>query len=68
MPRNAPHIFNLGAADFSTMFYDGRVADDSDQASGFFSPAGNDLPAGLDNVLAAQAMFPVTSGQKWRVN
>ena len=28
---------------------------------GFASPAGADLPGGLDNVLAVQAMFPVLS-------
>jgi len=62
IPRNAPPVFNLGAREFKVMFHDGRVAVDSSQPSGFLSPAGNDLPAGLDNVLAAQAMFPVTSG------
>lgn len=61
VPRNAPHIFALGASSFTTMFADGRVTVDETQPSGFFSPAGNDLPSGLDNVLAAQAMFPVTS-------
>jgi cytochrome c peroxidase len=62
VPRNAPPLFNLGARQFEKMFHDGRVETDPGQPSGFRSPAGNDLPAGLDNVLAAQAMFPVTSG------
>ncbi len=62
VPRNAPSIFNLGASDFTDMFHDGRVAVDSSQASGFLSPAGDNLPSGLNTVLAAQAMFPVTSG------
>ena len=62
VPRNAPHVFNLGAREFTRMFYDGRVEVNPMMASGFDSPAGNDLPGGLDNVLAAQAMFPVTSG------
>lgn len=62
VPRNAPHIFNLGAEPFTVMFHDGRVAVDPSQPSGFLSPAGDDLPMGLDSVLAAQAMFPVTSG------
>jgi len=62
VPRNAPPIFNLGAREFTTMFADGRLAADPAEPSGFASPAGDDLPAGLDNVLAAQAMFPVTSG------
>ncbi len=62
VPRNAPPVFNLGANEVSVMFHDGRVAVDPSQPSGFLSPAGDDLPSGLDSVLAAQAMFPVTSG------
>lgn len=61
VPRNAPPVFNLGAREFRRMFHDGRVEVDASQPSGFRSPAGNDLPSGLENVLAAQAMFPVTS-------
>ncbi len=62
VPRNAPHVFNLGAKDFTTLFYDGRVAIDPIEKTGFVSPAGEQLPMGLDNPLAVQAMFPVTSG------
>ena len=62
VPRNAPHVFNLGAYEFTTMFHDGRVTEDPNHPSGFQSPAGLDLPAGLDSALAVQAMFPVTSG------
>lgn len=58
VPRNAQPIFNLGAREFRHLFHDGRVAG---MGGGFLSPAGDDLPDGLDNVLAAQAMFPVTS-------
>lgn len=61
VPRNAPALFNLGAREFRVMFHDGRVAVDPGQPGGFLSPAGPLLPAGLDNVLAVQAMFPVTS-------
>ena len=62
VPRNAPPVFNLGAREFTTLFHDGRVQVDPAQPSGFRSPAGDALPPGLDNVLAVQAMFPVTSG------
>ncbi len=62
VPRNAPPLFGLGIKTFDTLFHDGRVAVDSGQPSGFISPAGSFLPQGLDNVVAAQAMFPVTSG------
>lgn len=62
VPRNAPQIFNLGAKSFDIMFHDGRVRSDASQPSGFLTPAGDDFPMGLDNSLAAQAMFPITSG------
>ena len=63
VPRNSPALFNIGAKEYTTMFHDGRVEVDTTgyYASGFISPAKWKLPAGLDNVLAAQAMFPVTS-------
>jgi cytochrome c peroxidase len=62
VPRNAPPIFNLGALEFQRMFHDGRVQPNSVFPNGVESPAGYNLPEGLDNVLAVQAMFPVTSG------
>lgn len=62
VPRNAPPVFNLGAREFTTLFHDGRVAADAGLPGGFLSPAGAALPPGLDNALAVQAMFPVTSG------
>ena len=62
VPRNAPQVFNLGAREFEIMFHDGRVQPHPDYPNGIESPAGYDLPEGLDNVLAVQAMFPVTSG------
>jgi cytochrome c peroxidase len=62
VPRNAPHLFNLGAKEFVTMFHDGRVTVNPDHPAGFDSPAGDDLLTGLDHSLAVQAMFPPTSG------
>ena len=64
IPRNSPEIFNRGAEEWHTMFWDGRVSGKPD--SGFVSPADDKLPAGLENVLAAQAMFPVTSRGEMR--
>ena len=63
IPRNAPEVFNRGAAEWTTMFWDNRVII---QDGGFHTPAGDSLPAGLDNILAAQAMFPVTSADEMR--
>jgi len=62
VPRNAPPIFTLGAIEIDTLFHDGRAQVDATQPSGFSSPAGDDLPLILENILAVQAMFPVTSG------
>jgi len=66
VPRNAPPVFNLGAHEFKVLFHDGRVSVNMDPVfsnnSNCETPAGDDLPDGLDNVLACQAMFPVTSG------
>ena len=63
VPRNSPGLFNLGAAEFERLFHDGRVETDPHGYfdGGFITPAKWKLPAGLDNPLAAQAMFPVTS-------
>lgn len=61
VPRNAPPLFNLGVEDLTALFWDGRVQVDAAAPSGFDTPAGDDLPTGLGSLLAAQAMFPVTS-------
>lgn len=61
VPRNSPPLFALGAKSMTVLFHDGRVEIDETQESGFRSPAGDELPHNLENVLAAQAMFPVTS-------
>lgn len=66
IPRNAPEVFNRGAAAWRTMFWDNRVMLDDDGE--FISPAGNRLPEDLQNVLAVQAMFPVTARDEMRGN
>ncbi len=64
IPRNAPEIFNRGAPEWRTMFWDGRVASQGTYV--LESPAGGDLPLGLDSPLAVQAMFPPTSRDEMR--
>jgi len=63
VPRNAPPVFNLGDNSFHTLFHDGRVTTVGGESfpSGCKTPAGLSLPNNLENVLACQAMFPVTS-------
>lgn len=61
VPRNAPHIFNLGAYEFTVLMHDGRIAEDPTQPSGFKTPASFLFLDGIDSAVAAQACFPVTS-------
>ncbi|MBW4709053.1 cytochrome-c peroxidase [Roseobacter sp. YSTF-M11] len=64
IPRNAQSLWNVGARQYRSMFHDGRLEVDASglETSGFTNPAGSDLPPGLPSTLAAQALFPVTSG------
>ncbi|WP_254656269.1 cytochrome-c peroxidase [Jannaschia sp. CCS1] len=63
VPRNAQPLWNIGAREYVAMFHDGRLEPDPDGPfpSGYWSPAREELPEGLDSLLAAQAMFPVLS-------
>ena len=61
IPRNAPGLWNLGARDIHTMFHDGRLSLSDAYGNGFNSPAQEWLPEGLNSLLAAQALFPMTA-------
>ncbi len=61
VPRNSQALFNLGARDIHTLFHDGRLALGDEYGNGFNSPAEEWLPQGLDNLLAAQALFPLVA-------
>jgi cytochrome c peroxidase len=61
IPRNAPGLWNLGAREVTIMFHDGRLSISDIYGNGFNSPAQEWLPSGLDSILAAQALFPLTA-------
>lgn len=61
IPRNAPGLWNLGHKDVRVLFHDGRVQTTDYPGWEFQTPAGDWLPKGLNSVLAAQALFPMTS-------
>ncbi|MEO0703277.1 MAG: cytochrome c peroxidase [Pseudomonadota bacterium] len=61
IPRNAPALWNLGHRDIDVMFHDGRLSKSDTFGNGFNSPAEEWLPQGLDTILAAQALFPLTA-------
>jgi len=61
IPRNAPALWNLGAKDINVLFHDGRLSISGLYGNGFNSPAEEWLPEGLETILAAQALFPLTA-------
>ncbi len=61
IPRNASALWNLGARDLHVLFHDGRLSTSPLYGNGFNSPAEEWLPAGLNSLLAAQALFPLTA-------
>lgn len=61
IPRNAPALWNLGHRDINVLFHDGRLTESDLYGNGFDSPAEEWLPKGLDNLLAAQSLFPMTA-------
>jgi len=66
-PRNAPALFNVGLGAFY-LFWDGRVTDANGVGARFSTPAGAALPNGVANMVAAQAMIPVTNRLEMRGN
>ncbi|MEM8592591.1 MAG: cytochrome c peroxidase [Pseudomonadota bacterium] len=61
VPRSAPTLWNLGHKSIRVLFHDGRLSVDNIYGNGFNSPAEEWLPKGLDNILAAQAVLPMTA-------
>lgn len=61
VPRNSPALFNLGHKSISVLFHDGRVTDEDSYGVGFNTPVEEWLPEGLQSILAAQALMPLTS-------
>ena len=66
-PRNAPALFSVGLGAFY-LFWDGRVTDANGTGARFTTPAGVALPNGVANMVAAQAMIPVTNRTEMRGN
>lgn len=64
IPRHAPALFNLGAEEFSALFYDGRLQRDSSEPNGIRTPLGTEMIGGFSGLLSAQSMFPVLSGDE----
>lgn len=63
VPRNAPSLLDQGLRS-AYIFWDGRVSGFG--AGPFTTPAKTALPGNLPNILAAQAMFPVSNREEMR--
>ncbi|MEO0676096.1 MAG: cytochrome c peroxidase [Pseudomonadota bacterium] len=61
VPRSAPTLWNIGHKSVHTLFHDGRLSISDLFGNGFNSPAEEWLPQGLDNIIAAQAVLPLTA-------
>jgi cytochrome c peroxidase len=61
-PRNAPSLLNPSG--LTDLFWDGRVSEPIPRQ--FRTPAGDQLPEGLNSLLAVQAMFPVANRNEMR--
>jgi len=61
VPRNAPALWNLGAKQIDKLMHDGRISRSNIYGNNFNTPAQEWLPRGLSSVIAAQALFPMTS-------
>lgn len=64
IPRNSPALFNLGAAEFTALFHDGRIEADPTRPGGLRTPLDADMVVGFASLLSAQNMFPVLSGDE----
>jgi len=63
-PRNSTDLFQRGSDQWHTMFWDGRLEMRPDGR--FNSPADDELPDEISNILAAQALFPIISRTEMR--
>ena len=74
IPRNSPHLFNIGHPDIEFMFWDGRVSykkkflefQTPEQGLNGEWPEYFEITDILDSALAAQALFPPTSHSEMR--
>lgn len=58
-PRNSLDLWNRDNNAVTSLFWDGRVEAVEYKGRRFRTPLGEHLPDGLDNALAAQALFPL---------
>ena len=63
-PRNTMDLWNRGHPSVRNMFWDGRVSEINAPVSRFQTPMMDYLPDGIESVLAAQVLFPLTGEEE----
>ena len=63
-PRNTMDLWNRGHPSVHNMFWDGRVSEINAPVSRFQTPMMDYLPDGIESVLAAQVLFPLTGEEE----
>ena len=63
-PRNTMDLWNRGHPSVRNMFWDGRVSEIEAPVSRFQTPMMDYLPDGIESVLAAQVLFPLTGEEE----
>lgn len=63
-PRNAPDLWNRDNSSITAMFWDGRAEALDPVRRGFRTPLGDRLPNGFENLMAVQAIFPLTQADE----
>lgn len=59
--RHAPHLFNLGAKEFTKLNWNGIHQVDLDAPDNLRLPSASETPPGLADVLAGQSLFPIVN-------
>lgn len=62
--RNALDLWNRDNNSVRSLFWDGRVEMIDPERRIFRTPLGEELPTGLDNTLAVQALFPLATPEE----
>ncbi len=63
-PRHALNLWNRDNNAVRALFWDGRIEILNSERRIFGSPLGKDLPPGLENILAVQALFPLVTTEE----
>lgn len=63
-PRNSMDLWNRDHNNVSSMFWDGRVEIENQSTGKFSTPLGERLPAGLENLMAVQSLFPLLTADE----